>query len=45
MGRRAADHLAALAAGEAPPPPPELEAPIMLRGTTAPPPGRARPRG
>ncbi|MEO3475727.1 substrate-binding domain-containing protein [Roseomonas sp. CAU 1739] len=44
MGRRAADHLAALAAGEVPPLPPELEAPIMLRGTTAPPPGRAAPR-
>jgi DNA-binding LacI/PurR family transcriptional regulator len=37
MGRRAADHLAALAAGQAPPPPLELEAPVMLRGTTAPP--------
>ena len=40
MGRRAADHLAALAAGEAPPPPVALEAPIVLRGTTARPPRR-----
>lgn len=37
MGRRAAEHLAALAAGQVPPPPPELEAPLVLRGTTAPP--------
>jgi LacI family transcriptional regulator len=37
MGRRAADHLAALASGQAPPPPAELEAPVVLRGTTAPP--------
>lgn len=37
MGRRAADHLVALAAGEAPPLPAELEAPIVLRGTTGPP--------
>jgi len=37
MGRRAADHLAALALGRNPPPPVELEAPVVLRGTTAPP--------
>ncbi|WP_372622814.1 LacI family DNA-binding transcriptional regulator [Falsiroseomonas sp.] len=37
MGRRAADHLVALAAGQTPPPPAELEAPVVLRGTTAPP--------
>jgi DNA-binding LacI/PurR family transcriptional regulator len=37
MGRRAADHLAAAAAGRAPPPAVPLEAPIMLRGSTAPP--------
>ncbi|MGG5820390.1 LacI family DNA-binding transcriptional regulator [Falsiroseomonas sp. HW251] len=41
MGRRAADHLAALAGGQAPPAPAELEAPVVLRGTTAPP-GSAR---
>lgn len=40
MGRRAADHLAALAAGQAPPLPAELEAPVVLRGTTAPPAAR-----
>jgi LacI family transcriptional regulator len=37
MGRRAADYLAALAGGQAPPPPAPLEAPVMLRGSTAPP--------
>jgi len=37
MGRRAADPLATTAAGEPPPAPAELEAPVMLRGTTAPP--------
>jgi LacI family transcriptional regulator len=40
MGRRAADHLAAAAAGAVPPPPAPLEAPVMLRGSTAPPPRR-----
>jgi LacI family transcriptional regulator len=35
MGRRAADHLAAAAAGTPPPLPVMLEAPVMLRRSTA----------
>jgi len=42
MGRRAADHLVARARGEAPPSIVELEAPVVLRGTTAAPSRRLR---
>jgi LacI family transcriptional regulator len=41
MGERAAQHIVSLLRGEAPPPPLEIEAPLIVRGSTGPPPADA----